>query len=519
MTMQVSKYRILRHLGQGATARVFEAEDPLLGRRVAIKQMKLPAEIGPEQKELLAARFRDEARILAGLRHTHIPQVIDLLEWDGVPAIVMELVRGQKLFAYAQQSPQLAELLQHLAEVAGALHYAHTEGIIHRDIKPDNVLITEEHGAMLVDFGVARNEGNIRQTGEGAMLGTIAYMAPEQLIDSTQADARSDIYSLGVVMYELLTGQLPFDGESPAAVILKIFNAEPTPPLEINPQLHPALAELMFQCLRKEPERRIQSARQLQYALNLLAQELRGEGSKLPHPGVTQPGLVRTSLPLQTLPTLGDLTGIRLSKTAANLASPPSVVVAPSTMGGIFHNYTLIDHLKMAVQEQFTGTLVVKTADGKQLRLQGAIWFDQGQLCHAELIRGDLTPVEALSEILCLPNGHLQKIAGTRAPFLTLNTQPTDTLLAEAQVQVAECQALDAAFSLTSVPTLNPTANLNNPADSQYKALLALIDGKNTIAVLQAKAPMDRLRTLRILQALQSSQSMVMTAALSSVAG
>jgi serine/threonine protein kinase len=223
MTMQVSKYRILRHLGQGATARVFEAEDPLLGRRVAIKQMKLPAEIGPEQKELLAARFRDEARILAGLRHTHIPQVIDLLEWDGVPAIVMELVRGQKLFAYAQQSPQLAELLQHLAEVAGALHYAHTEGIIHRDIKPDNVLITEEHGAMLVDFGVARNEGNIRQTGEGAMLGTIAYMAPEQLIDSTQADARSDIYSLGVVMYELLTGQLPFDGESPAAVILKIF--------------------------------------------------------------------------------------------------------------------------------------------------------------------------------------------------------------------------------------------------------------------------------------------------------
>jgi hypothetical protein len=213
---------------------------------------------------------------------------------------------------------------------------------------------------------------------------------------------------------------------------------------------------------------------------------------------VTQPGLVRTSLPVQGLPTLGDLTGIRLSK-----AQTRPALISATDLGGVFHDYTLITHLKTALDEQFTGTLVIKTAEGHQLRMQGAIWLEQGELCHAEIIREELAPIDGLYELVCLPSGYIQKIQGARTPFRSLCDMPTDLLLEDLQAQQAEYQQLIATLSEAAVPAPTAKAALGSH-DPQQKALLALVDGKTTLAELQTRAPMDRISMLRALHALQS---------------
>lgn len=420
-----NKYKLGHELGRGATARVYAAQDLMLEREVALKQMHLASGLSKSESDVLKARFLQEGKTLAQLSHPHIPNVIEIGEWESSPAIVMELIHGSKLFAYIQAQPSISEVAMRLAEIADALHYAHGRGIVHRDIKPDNILISQQNSAFLMDFGVARQAESVLQTSDGTMLGTIAYMAPEQLYNSSQADARCDIYSLGVVMYEVFTGQLPFDGESPAAVILSIFNTAPTPPSQVMTGMYPRLEQLIINCLHKDPADRLQTAKEVAYSLRKIAEEL-GHEQKVDL-NLTQIGVRRASLPLEgSKETLGDLEGLRLSK-----AKKMAEFAGEVREQGEFVAYGLLRALHTAIKDDFSGAIKVKAQDPatQSLWFKGVIWMQTGQITHAQLIRESSSPRADLDELLRTEVGRFQLSEQTASPETTLTSENSVTLL------------------------------------------------------------------------------------------
>jgi serine/threonine protein kinase len=422
------KYQLKDELGRGATARVFMAQDLTLGRQVALKRMQIAPDVSASDYKQLAARFLQEGQTLARLSHAHIPHVIESGEWESIPSIVMELIEGEKLFSYIQAQPAMKDVVLRLAEIADALHHAHTQGVVHRDIKPDNILISQHKGAWLMDFGVSRQEDSALQTSDGTMLGTIAYMAPEQLYNSAKADARCDIYSLGVVMYELFTGQLPFDGASPAAVILKIFNSEPVPPRDVLPDLPQSLADLMLKCLQKDPQQRIQNAKQIAYTLVQIAHELDKTQPALFASNQTQIGITRHSEPVSSdiKKTLGDLEGLRLSK--EKIKADLKILLQAD---GSFNQYGLILALDQAIAEGFSGAIKVKAKnpEASSFWFKGVVWLKDGVILHAQLIREPVSARADLLELLSTTEGQFQRTAQTPSPLETFVAEDSRSLL------------------------------------------------------------------------------------------
>jgi len=246
-------------------AEVYKAYHPGLDRYVAVKI--LHSFLANEEDFLV--RFQREARIVATFRHLNIVQVHDF-DFDAesnVYYMVMELVDGPNLKARLQEMGRegrklpLEEAIHTVVAIANALDYAHQRGMVHRDIKPANIIFTQDGQVILSDFGIARMVNTITLTASGAMVGTPAYMAPEQGIGQT-GDERADIYSLGAVLYQLVTGSLPFDADTPLGVILKHINAPLTPPTALNPNLPPGIEAVAVRALAKDPSNRYQTARE-----------------------------------------------------------------------------------------------------------------------------------------------------------------------------------------------------------------------------------------------------------------
>src|ERR1700754_4911068 len=257
------RYRALRRLGAGGMAEVWCAEDEVLGRQVAVKLMGGRFAEDPEFHE----RFRREAQAAAGMQHPNIVAIYDRSEWDGTPYIAMELVDGKTLKELVvERGPLPPDVAVGLIEqVLRALGYAHKRGIVHRDIKPQNVLIDREGVAKVADFGIAR-AGNSQMTQTGAIVGTVQYISPEQA-QGLPVDLRTDLYSAGIVLYELLTGQVPFEGEAPVSIALKQVSERPVPPSQMRPGVPPALEAVVLRALEKDPARRFQSAEEFIAAL------------------------------------------------------------------------------------------------------------------------------------------------------------------------------------------------------------------------------------------------------------
>src|SRR5690349_17345148 len=262
-TMVDGRYRAQRRLGSGGMAEVWCAEDEVLGRRVALKLMGGRFAESPEFRE----RFRREAQAAAGLTHPNIVGIFDRSEWDGHPYIAMELVDGQTLKELVQErGPLPANIAVGLTEqILRALGYAHRRGIVHRDVKPQNVILDPEGQAKVADFGIAR-VGNSEMTQTGAIVGTVQYISPEQA-EGLPVDSRTDLYSTGLVLYELLTGRPPFDGEAPVSIALKHINERPVPPGQLRPGIPPALEAVVLRSLEKDPALRYQSAEEFIAAL------------------------------------------------------------------------------------------------------------------------------------------------------------------------------------------------------------------------------------------------------------
>jgi tRNA A-37 threonylcarbamoyl transferase component Bud32 len=249
-------------------AQVYRAYHSQLDRYVAIKVLR--SELVSDASFL--ARFQREAQAVAALRHPHVIQVYDFDIQDDAYYMVMELLEGDTLKsrlhdhrARDEQMP-IGDIVRILCDVLDGLSYAHGEGVVHRDIKPANILLTKRGEAVLADFGIAQIVGGTRHTAAGALMGTLSYMAPEQGLEG-KSDVRSDIYSLGVVMYEMLTLRTPFDAETPLAVLLKHLN-DPVPlPHEFDLPVPPAVEQVAIRALEKEPENRFQSAQEMYVAL------------------------------------------------------------------------------------------------------------------------------------------------------------------------------------------------------------------------------------------------------------
>jgi len=264
---QLGPYQILEEIGKGGMATVYRAYQPGIDRQVAIKVIHQLAAANPQVSE----RFRREARIIARLEH---PNILPIYDFDGShdpPYIVMRYLRHGTLEDILQKhSPSPASTLPWLRQVAAGLDYAHRQGVIHRDVKPSNVMLDGEGNAVVCDFGIARLANPEKPeevlTEHGSVIGTVYYMAPEQVMGS-RYDYRADLYSLGVVMFEMLTGRLPFLGGDTMSVLMKHIGETPPGPSSLNPNLSSAVDEVLLRVLAKKPEERYASARDAVEAL------------------------------------------------------------------------------------------------------------------------------------------------------------------------------------------------------------------------------------------------------------
>ena len=262
--VKAGRYEILGELGRGAMGVVYRAMDPVIGRTVAVKTIRLSEEgTGLTRPELLA-RFQTEARAAGLLTHPNIVVVYDAGEENGLYFITMELVEGKSLQALldAGHAFPVPRVIRILEQTCSALQFAHERNIVHRDVKPANLMLTADDTVKVTDFGTAKilQFGSVQQTAH--VMGTPSYMSPEQ-VKGRPVDGRSDIFSIGVMLYEMLTGEKPFPGQSITTVIYKIVNEEPVPPRQINPSIHPGLNDIVLRALAKDPEVRYQSCREL----------------------------------------------------------------------------------------------------------------------------------------------------------------------------------------------------------------------------------------------------------------
>jgi beta-lactam-binding protein with PASTA domain len=257
------RYKVISRLGSGGMADVYLAEDQLLGRLLAVKL--LHHHFAEDQE--FVERFRREASSAAGLSHPNIVAIFDRGEWQGTYYIAMEYVAGRSLktIVREQGALDLGMAIDTTVQILRAARFAHKRGVIHRDLKPHNVLLDEEGRARVTDFGIAR-AGASDMTLTGSIMGTAQYLSPEQA-QGLAVTAASDLYSVGVILYELLTGVVPFDGETAVAIAFKQVSAEPQPPSALNPAVPPALDAIVLRALAKDPAQRFADAEEFIAAL------------------------------------------------------------------------------------------------------------------------------------------------------------------------------------------------------------------------------------------------------------
>jgi eukaryotic-like serine/threonine-protein kinase len=261
---KAGRYEIVSELGRGAMGVVYKAVDPVIGRTVAVKTIRLSEEgTGLTRPELLT-RFQTEARAAGLLTHPNIVVVYDAGEEDGLYYITMELVEGKSLQALLDggHAFPLPRTLRIMEQTCSALQFAHERNVVHRDIKPANLMLTADDTVKITDFGTAKilQFGTMQQTSH--VMGTPSYMSPEQ-VKGRAVDGRSDIFSLGVMLYEMMTGEKPYPGQNITTVIYKIVNEDPVPPRQIDPSIHAGLSAIVMRALAKEPENRYQNCREM----------------------------------------------------------------------------------------------------------------------------------------------------------------------------------------------------------------------------------------------------------------
>jgi len=290
---RVGDYDVLALIGSGGMGRVYKVRNAISNREEAMKIMRPDFAKDPE----LAARFTSEIRTLATLEHPNIAQLRTAFQVDHEFVMVMELVEGRSLDKLAPQlAGQVDTVLDLAMQVLGALSYAHGRGVIHRDIKPGNIMVTSHGVAKLMDFGLAKSTTDMNLTLPGATIGSIYYMSPEQVRGGT-IDARSDIYSFGVTLYEMLIGSKPFKAETSYSVLNAQVNQTPVAPVLANPAISQALSDIVMRAMEKDPGQRFQTAEEFRLALNGLPKSHAEDETLMPEVMKAAPAAVSQAIP------------------------------------------------------------------------------------------------------------------------------------------------------------------------------------------------------------------------------
>lgn len=361
----VGRYEITGELGRGAMGVVYKALDPTIGRTVALKTMRLDVH-GLDAQEMVR-RFQNEARAAGVLNHPNIVTIYDAGEQDGIFYIAMEFIEGTTLHELLAEKRVLAtdEVLQLTRQICRGLDYAHSNGIVHRDIKPANIMITGNGTVKIMDFGIAKSGGQVTNTGQ--VLGTPNYMAPEQ-VKGRQLDGRSDLFSLGVILYEMLTGEKPFVGQNVTTIIYKIVNENPITPRDLDVTVHPGLSAIVTKALAKAPDDRYQTGADLVRDLEnyKLAGPVRtGSTAAIsPAPAAPEKTLVlplrvvagntaraaaaAPALAKKPIPVKRPTTAILSSKHSVLLATIVTIVVLGVAMGGYAYHRTRVKMQQLA---------------------------------------------------------------------------------------------------------------------------------------------------------------------------
>lgn len=284
MISHLGRYEVVGEIGQGAMGVVYKAKDPLIDRIVAIKTINL--DFAEDEKEEYEGRFYQEAKAAGRLSHQNIVTVFDVGRSGDIAYIAMEYLQGRELrdILNDERLP-VEQSLDIVVQVAQGLAYAHEHNIIHRDVKPSNIMVVRDGHVKITDFGIARMESASVRTQTGMVLGSPKYMSPEQ-VTGKHLDQRSDVFSLGVMLYEMLTGQVPFAGENVNAIMYQIINTTPPPPSTLNPEVPSMLNFIVAKVLAKDVDNRYQSAKEfasdLRACRSMMLRSAAAEDTKLP---------------------------------------------------------------------------------------------------------------------------------------------------------------------------------------------------------------------------------------------
>ncbi len=302
MISQLGRYNIIGELGQGAMGTVYKAVDPLIDRVVAIKTINLS--LAMDEKDEYEQRFYQEAKAAGRLSHPNIVTIYDVGKSGEIAYIAMEFLQGRELRDILNDGQRMPveKVINVVAQVAQGLAYAHENGIIHRDVKPSNIMIVRDGHVKITDFGIARMASAAVRTQTGMVLGSPKYMSPEQVVGKL-TDQRSDIFSLGVVLYEMLTGQAPFSGENVNAIMYQTLNSVPPPPSTLSPNVPEMLNFIVAKALAKKLEHRYQDIKEL-------AADLYACRDRMPRPSVrdaARPDAAKPAAPRQEIVADGKL--------------------------------------------------------------------------------------------------------------------------------------------------------------------------------------------------------------------
>ncbi len=297
----LGRYEVIKELGRGAMGIVYLGRDPKINRQVAIKTLRFEDEVSEDQMKSIKERFFREAESAGNLTHPNIIRIFDAGEDQDVAYIAMELLEGHDLKALCEKNnllplPRVCDIV---ATVANALDYAHKQGVVHRDIKPANIMLLKDNSIRITDFGIARIQTSSK-TATGAVLGTPAYMSPEQ-VNGQKADGRSDLYSLGVTLFELLTGEKPFQADTIAALLYRIANVDHPNPKEYNAKIPDCIVNVLSKALAKKPEDRYQTgadmAKDIMDSIREMITEPASGGTATTQPKTTEPPKAATPTP------------------------------------------------------------------------------------------------------------------------------------------------------------------------------------------------------------------------------
>lgn len=429
---QIGRYQIKAELKRGGMSTIYLAHDPLFERDVAIKLM--PAEM--MEKPTLRARFDREAKIIASLDHPAIVPVYDLGVKNGQPYLVLRFMTGGSLEEMLQLGPlTLAEAARILERLAAALDEVHHQGIVHRDLKPSNILFDHRHNPFIADFGIVRlNTADVRLTNTGDAIGTPAYMSPEQIRGDRVLDGRSDIYALGVLLFEMLSGTHPFDTPTPMGIAVKHITA-PVPPIrDLQPGLPPGIEAVLDKAMAKKPEERFQMATEMAEAVQALLTE--------PH---------------TTIPT----TSQRPEAPATIILSDTASASDPASSSGKSQGMMVVTQPPVILEGRLRPP--PKLAALFRARPRYA-WFLLAGILLLLLVRGGFA----------LAGGLTEEPAPTTKPLLVQIASPTTTPTATATATLRPTQTATASPTATATLTRRPTTTPTMPTATTPMTITAI---------------------------------------------